>query len=32
MSNIIEQLNTEQMRQDLPVFSSGDTVVVKVKN
>ena len=31
MSNIIEQLNAEQMRQDIPVFSSGDTVVVKVK-
>ena len=31
MSNIIEQLNAEQMRQDIPAFSSGDTVVVKVK-
>ncbi len=31
MSNIIEQLNAEQMRQDLPAFSSGDTVVVQVK-
>ena len=31
MSNIIEQLNAEQVRQDLPAFSSGDTVVVMVK-
>jgi large subunit ribosomal protein L19 len=31
MSNIIDQLNAEQMKQDLPEFSSGDTVVVKVK-
>jgi len=31
MSNIIEQLNAEQLRQDIPEFSSGDTVVVKVK-
>jgi large subunit ribosomal protein L19 len=31
MSNIIEQLNAEQMRQDIPEFSAGDTVVVKVK-
>lgn len=31
MSNIIEQLNAEQMKQDLPAFSSGDTVIVKVK-
>jgi len=31
MSNIIEQLNAEQMKQDIPAFSSGDTVVVKVK-
>jgi large subunit ribosomal protein L19 len=31
MSNIIEQLNAEQLRQDIPAFSSGDTVVVKVK-
>ena len=31
MSNIIEQLNAEQVRQDIPEFSAGDTVVVKVK-
>jgi large subunit ribosomal protein L19 len=31
MSNIIEQLNAEQMKQDVPEFSAGDTVVVKVK-
>jgi large subunit ribosomal protein L19 len=31
MSNIIEQLNAEQLRQDLPEFLAGDTVVVKVK-
>ena len=31
MSNIIDALNAEQMKQDLPEFSSGDTVIVKVK-
>jgi large subunit ribosomal protein L19 len=31
MSIIIDQLNAEQMKQDIPEFSSGDTVVVKVK-
>jgi large subunit ribosomal protein L19 len=31
MSNIIEQLEQEQMKQDIPDFSSGDTVVVQVK-
>lgn len=31
MSNIIEQLNAEQMKQDVPEFSAGDTLVVKVK-
>jgi large subunit ribosomal protein L19 len=31
MSNIIEQLNAEQMKQDIPEFSAGDTVVVNVK-
>jgi large subunit ribosomal protein L19 len=31
MSTIIDQLNAEQMKQDIPEFSSGDTVVVKVK-
>jgi large subunit ribosomal protein L19 len=31
MSNIIEQLEQEQMKQDIPDFSTGDTVVVQVK-
>jgi len=31
MSNIIEQLNAEQLKQDIPEFSAGDTVVVNVK-
>jgi large subunit ribosomal protein L19 len=31
MSNIIEQLEQEQLRQDIPEFSTGDTVVVEVK-
>ncbi len=31
MSNIIEQLNAEQMGQDVPDFGAGDTVVVQVK-
>ncbi len=31
MSNIIKQLETEQMGRELPEFSAGDTVVVKVK-
>ncbi len=31
MSNIIEQLNAEQIRQDIPEFSAGDSVIVKVK-
>jgi large subunit ribosomal protein L19 len=31
MSNIIEQLEQEQLRQDIPDFSPGDTVVVEVK-
>ena len=31
MSNIISQLEAEQMKQDLPVFNPGDTVVVQVK-
>jgi len=31
MSNIIDEINAEQMKQDVPAFSSGDTVVVKVK-
>lgn len=32
MSNIIEQLNAEQMAEkEIPAFSPGDTVVVQVK-
>ena len=31
MSNIIAQLEQEQMKQDLPTFAPGDTVVVQVK-
>ena len=31
MSNIIEQLEQEQMKTDVPVFSPGDTVIVQVK-
>ncbi len=31
MSNIIDQINAEQMKQDLPAFAPGDTVVVQVK-
>ena len=31
MSNIIEQLEAEQMNRKLPDFGAGDTVVVKVK-
>ncbi|KMV28627.1 50S ribosomal protein L19 [Photobacterium swingsii] len=31
MSNIIKQLEDEQLKQDLPTFAPGDTVVVKVK-
>jgi len=31
MSNIIDQLNAEQIRSDIPDFSAGDTVVVKVR-
>ncbi len=31
MSNIIDQINAEQMKQDLPAFAPGDTVIVKVK-
>ena len=30
MSNIIDKLNAEQMKQDIPAFSSGDTIVVNV--
>lgn len=31
MSTIIQQLETEQLRSDIPDFASGDTVVVNVK-
>ncbi|PIQ44003.1 MAG: 50S ribosomal protein L19 [Gammaproteobacteria bacterium CG11_big_fil_rev_8_21_14_0_20_46_22] len=31
MSNIIQQLEQEQMRTDIPKFRAGDTVTVKVK-
>ena len=31
MSNIIEQLDAEQMNKDIPEFAPGDTVVVQVK-
>ena len=31
MSNIIDQINQEQLKQDVPAFSPGDTVVVQVK-
>jgi large subunit ribosomal protein L19 len=31
MSNIIQQLENEQMTKEIPAFSPGDTVVVQVK-
>ena len=31
MGNIIEQIEHEQLKQDIPDFSPGDTVVVQVK-
>lgn len=31
MSNIIEQLEAEQMNREVPDFAAGDTVVVQVK-
>jgi len=31
MSKIIDQINAEQMEKDIPVFASGDTVVVQVR-
>ncbi|MEE4379534.1 MAG: 50S ribosomal protein L19 [Candidatus Competibacteraceae bacterium] len=31
MSNIIEQLENEQMTREIPPFAPGDTVVVQVK-
>ena len=29
--NLIDQIESEQLRDDIPEFSSGDTVVVQVK-
>jgi|MGYP006105098337 large subunit ribosomal protein L19 len=31
MSNIISELEAEQIRSDFPEFSSGDTIVVQVR-
>ena len=31
MGNIIEEIEAEQMKSDIPAFKSGDTVVVQVK-
>ena len=31
MANIVEQLEREQMKQDIPDFRPGDTVIVNVK-
>jgi large subunit ribosomal protein L19 len=31
MSNIISQIEAEQMSREVPTFGAGDTVVVKVK-
>jgi large subunit ribosomal protein L19 len=31
MANIIEQLEAEQLRKDIPDFAPGDTVVVQVR-
>ncbi|MCP5146304.1 MAG: 50S ribosomal protein L19 [Gammaproteobacteria bacterium] len=31
MSNIIQQLEAEQMQREVPEFGAGDTVVVEVK-
>ncbi len=31
MSNLIDQINAEQMHKDIPKFSPGDTIVVNVK-
>lgn len=31
MTNVIQQLEEEQIRSDLPKFAPGDTVVVQVK-
>ncbi|HIM58716.1 MAG TPA: 50S ribosomal protein L19, partial [Gammaproteobacteria bacterium] len=29
--NLIDQIENEQLRSDIPEFSSGDTVIVQVK-
>ena len=29
--NLIDQIENEQLRSDIPAFSSGDTVIVQVK-
>ena len=31
MANIIDAINNEQMKTDVPAFSPGDTVIVQVK-
>lgn len=31
MTNIIDEINAEQLNNDLPEFSPGDTIVVSVK-
>ena len=31
MSRIIDEINAEQMRQEVPIFGAGDTVVVQVR-
>jgi large subunit ribosomal protein L19 len=31
MSQIIDQIETEQLKQDVPSFATGDTVVVQVR-
>jgi LSU ribosomal protein L19P len=31
MTNIIDAINAEQLKKDIPDFSPGDTVVVQVK-
>ena len=31
MTNIIDEINAEQMQRDIPEFAPGDTVVVNVK-
>ena len=30
-SNIIQEINNEQMTKDIPEFSPGDTIIVQVK-